>query len=118
MQPNIFTATTSIASITAGGVTRFWPFGSAPDNPQVPYATWQTLSGTPDSYLSCIPDADDWSFQVDVWGTTPAQVRNTAKDIRNALQVDWNCDFLSEMGRDFESHLFRYTLRFSGRQSR
>lgn len=103
---------------TGTGEVRFYAFGEAPQGVTKPYATWQLTNGSPDEYLTCIPDADEYDFQVDVWDSTPSGVVATAKLIRDALEADYTLTFFSGSVRDFETQLFRFILRFNGRESR
>lgn len=119
MQPNIFKLVKDLPSITSDNITRFFPFASAGENPKMPYATWQTLNGSTDYYISnCKSDADTFSFQVDVWAKTDTECLKVAKEIRELLEIEWFLDFMGGAGKDFETGLFRYIMRFAGRQFR
>lgn len=117
--PKIIACTDTKAALTGtDDITRFFEFADADHNSQLPYATWQLLSGTPDEYLTCVPDGDDYSFQVDVWAKTGASVTATAKLIRDCLQEYYVCDFMGGTEKDFETGYYRYILRFAGREDR
>lgn len=103
---------------TGDGEVRFYAFGEAPQDVTKPYATWQLTNGSPDEYLSCIPDADEYDFQVDVWDNTASGVVSTATIIRDALESDYVLTYFTGSERDFETRLFRFILRFNGRESR
>lgn len=107
-----------VALSHGGSEVRFYAFGDAPQNVAKPYATWQLTNGSPDEYLSCIPDADEYDFQIDVWDSTPMGVTSTARIIRDALEADYTLTFFTGSQRDFETQLFRFILRFNGRESR
>lgn len=103
---------------TGTGEVRFYAFAEAPANPKLPYATWQLTNGSPDEYLTCIPDADEYDFQIDVWDNTATGVVSTATIIRDALESDYVLTYFTGSVRDFETRLFRFILRFNGRESR
>lgn len=99
---------------TGNGPVRFWPFGEAPQkgNPgyRVPYAVFQTVYGSPNNLLACIPSMDTWGEQVDVYGETAASVRAVAEALRDAFEpvayiVSWNGEFIDE-----ETNLRRYSF--------
>ncbi|MBF6911455.1 DUF3168 domain-containing protein, partial [Acinetobacter baumannii] len=50
-------------------ILRVWKFGSAPDEPQAPYVTWQTISGDSNSNLYSRPVSDNAIIQIDVYAT-------------------------------------------------
>ena len=68
------------------GSIRLWPFKLAPQFPELPYATWQNVAGTPENNVSDRPDCDYWRLQVNVWGVTRKQVEQVTNAIRDAVE--------------------------------
>lgn len=75
---------------TGNGPVRFWPFADAPQkgNPGygLPYAVFQTVTGTPENYLGERPDIDSMTEQVDVYAATVASARAVAQALRDAFE--------------------------------
>lgn len=90
---------------------RFFEFGTAPQLETLPYATFQLINGTPFNKLSGPADADQITYQIDAWAKTTGELKAVANAIRNAIENDGYIVFFNS-GRDDESGLFRYTLRF------
>ena len=90
---------------------RIYPFGSVPTGTTTPYATHQLVGGGADANLSCAPDSDDYSIQIDVWDKTSGGVLSAAKTIRDALEPKYTLGYRST-ARDPETKLFRYIMRF------
>ena len=89
MYPPIFSIASSdatVRSIFGISPVRFYTAGEAPENCTVPYAVWQTVTGSPENYVSNTPDIDMYLIQVDVYGTTVTSVRNGAEALRDALE--------------------------------
>lgn len=122
MFPPLFATLNAAAAVraifaTATGELRVYPFGGAPAKGQpgyvVPYATFQTVFGTPENYLGNVPDMDGWGVQVDVYAMTLTAARNGAEAIRDAVEpvayvTSWNGEFW-----DADTQLFRYSLTVS-----
>jgi hypothetical protein len=66
---------------------RLYPFGLAPQGVQKPYAVFQTISGSPENYLSCRPDEDNFVVQIDVYGVSVASVRAATRVLTQALET-------------------------------
>lgn len=95
INPPIFDAVKNDSGVravlkTGNGPVRFWPFADAPQKGQpgygIPYATFQTVSGTPENYLGERPDIDSFSEQVDVYGATVAQCRAVVEALAFPLE--------------------------------
>jgi len=69
-------------------ILRLYPFARAPDEPQAPYATWQTVTGYPDNNLDSRPDSDRAVIQIDVYAVDIDTVKQVAKAIRDAIELD------------------------------
>ena len=118
MFPEIFQLATGSAAVkTALGSnpTRFWPFASAPQPGQpgyaLPYAVWQFPYGTPENYLSNLPDIDNMAVQIDAYGTTAASVRAAAVALRNAFEQHGHV--VSYNGEEREAETGLYSVGFT-----
>ncbi|HAB72170.1 tail completion protein gp17 [Acinetobacter nosocomialis] len=76
------------ALLESDGILRVWKFGSAPDEPQAPYVTWQTISGDSNSNLDSRPVSDNVIIQIDVYATDEDVVELVAEAIRYAIELD------------------------------
>lgn len=100
--PPVFTLAAASSAVTAllgSSPCRVWAFGLGPDTPtefyQKPYAVWQQVGGLPENYLDRVPDADNWSVQVDVYAESIDQARAVALALRDAYEphayiTNWN----------------------------
>lgn len=99
---------------------RIYPFGYAPQDVSKngPYCVWQVIGGTPANTLSCAPQADDWSVQMDVYGPDVKLTREAAAVLVEALQGQvWVTNWRGE-SRDFETKLFRVSFDIQVLQNR
>ena len=106
----IIAAATPVTALLGTGPTRFWPFGEAPEGSALPYAVWQTVSGTPENYINQTPDIDSYTLQLDVYASTGTSARAAAKALRDAIEphayiVAWRGD-----SREKETNLYRFTF--------
>jgi hypothetical protein len=116
MFPPVFATAAADAAVKVAlgsNPTRLYPFGEAPQGVTAPYATFQTVSGSPENYLAQRPDSDEFRVQLDVYAATPTAARNAAKALRDALEplgyvVSWNGEF-----RDADTNLYRYSFDWS-----
>lgn len=92
MTPPIFQICSQAAGVTAllgtGADLRLYSFGEAPQDVAKPYAVWQLVNGEPENYLAGRPDADGFTLQVDIYGTTSTSVRQVRDAIRDAIELD------------------------------
>ena len=113
MYPPIFETAGASAAVTAligSSPVRLWPFAQAPENSVLPYVVWQTIGGSPENYINNAPDIDQFSLQVDVYGTGASSVRAVAVALRDAIQgvaniVSWRGESI-----DFETKNYRFTF--------
>lgn len=89
---------------------KFFEFGTAPALEQPPYATWQILQGEPYNFLNGQPTNDMIEAQIDVWASTAAEARATARAIRRALDPFIQISTYVT-GFDPESNLYRVVIR-------
>tara|TARA_R110001606_G_scaffold68797_1_gene157164 strand:+ start:11139 stop:11516 length:378 start_codon:yes stop_codon:yes gene_type:complete len=113
----IFQAVAASAAATAflgNSPTRLWPFGDAPEPTEsgyaLPYAVWQTVSGSPENYINQVPDIDAYTIQVDVYALTGSSARATAEALRDAIEphahiVGWRGE-----SREKDTKLYRYSF--------
>ncbi|MCZ9638561.1 DUF3168 domain-containing protein [Pseudomonas putida] len=91
MTPPIFQLCSQAAAVTAllgtGSNLRLYSFGEAPQDGAKPYAVWQLVNGSPENYLAGRPDADGFTLQVDVYGTTSKSVRQVREAISDAIEL-------------------------------
>lgn len=98
MYPPVFTLATASAAVTSllgSNPTRLYPFGEAPQGVTKPYAVWQLVGGVPENYLGNLPDADNYSVQVDAYAPTATEARNVAEALRDVYEpngyiTNWN----------------------------
>ena len=76
-----------MALLGCGVDLRMYPFGEAPEAVAKPYVVWQLVNGSPENYLAGRPDADGFTLQVDVYGTTSKSVRQVRDAIRDAIEL-------------------------------
>ena len=91
MRPPIFSTISAVSAVTdllGTDPVRFFPFGQAPDEVELPYAVWQTVSGSPENYLSGGPSVDSWLVQVDVYAKRGSTARNVAEALRDAIEPE------------------------------
>lgn len=92
-------ASPAVTALLGSDPCRVWAFGLGPqtstDYYQKPYAVWQQVGGLPENYLDKVPDADNWSVQIDVYADEIAQARAVAIALRDAYEphayiTNWN----------------------------
>ena len=113
MYPPIFETASASAAVTAligSSPVRLWPFAQAPENSTLPYVVWQTIGGSPENYINNAPDIDQFSLQVDVYGTGAASVRAVAAALRDAIQGAANIVSWRGESTDFETKNYRFTF--------
>lgn len=113
MIPPIFSLVSSSAEVTdliGTNPTRFYPFGRAPQNVEVPYAVWQIISGEPENFLSTPADMDRLSLQVDVFGRSAAEASGIVAALRNALEDSAYVTALRGQELEDDTGLFRFSF--------
>lgn len=98
MTPPVFQTCAADPAVTAllgTGPTRLFPFGQAPQGVELPYAVFQTITGTPENYLGQTPDIDSYTLQIDVYAQRGSTARQVAEALRDAIEpnayvVGWN----------------------------
>lgn len=103
-------ASPAVLALLGMSPTRLWPFGEAePDSP-LPYAVWQTISGSPENYINQVPDVDSYSLQVDAYATTASGARAVAQAIRDAIEPHAHIVAWRGERRDRETRLYRFSF--------
>lgn len=114
--PPIFTLASASSAVraflkTGSEVLRFYLFGEADQKTGVPYAVWQTIGGSPENYINQVPDADDWSTQVDVYAKESAtQARDIAKALMEAFEGAAYVTAYNGEYREAETRLYRFSF--------
>ncbi len=113
MYPPIFqvcAADTDVTAILGTGPTRLYPAGEAPQSVDSPYGVFQTISGSPENYLSGRPDIDSVTVQVDIYGNTYESVILAYIAVRNSLEL--KAQIVRYSGPTKESETGRYRVSF------
>lgn len=106
----IATASSQVTGLLGSNPTRLYLFGEAPQNVARPYAVWQSVSGWPENYLGRLPDADNYTIQIDVYADTVSSARAVAEALRDAFEpvahvVSWRGE-----SKDRDTNHFRYSF--------
>jgi len=113
MYPPIFetaSASSAVTSLIGISPVRLWPFAQAPENSTLPYVVWQTIGGRPENYINNAPDIDQYSLQIDIYGTGASSVRAVAEKLRDAIQGVAN--IVSWRGESIDSETKNYRFTF------
>jgi hypothetical protein len=113
MIPPIFDlclASPAVIALLGSNPLRLFSFGLAEDGVAKPYATWQTISGSPENYLGDLPDADSWVVQVDIWALNANQTLDIARAMRDALEPDAYITGWGNQSFEPETMLYRYNF--------
>lgn len=70
----------------AGSQLRVYPAGEVPQGTIKVYLTYSLISGQPENHLNQVPQIDDFSDQIDIYGITEADVIAVGKAVRNAIE--------------------------------
>jgi len=112
MKPPIFDIISAVAAVKAllgTDPVRFFPFGMAPDEIDMPYAVWQIVSGSPENHLNDSPNIDSWVVQVDVYALKGSTSRTVAEALRDAIEPDaYITAWRGESKED--DNIFRYSF--------
>ena len=112
MIPPVYTGVSASVPVQAvlGNPVRLYGFGEAPQNVTKPYAVWQTPFALPENYLGRVPDIDQHSTQVDVYGATSASVIAAATALRNVYEVTAHMTSFRLWPKETDTNLYRVTL--------
>lgn len=101
------------ALLTSANVTRIYLFGEVPEGVIKPYVVWNTLTGSPENYLSGASDVDEFDLQIDVFADAATAARNTAKAVMDAIEPYAYVTRYGGEGRDPATKLSRYSFDVS-----
>jgi hypothetical protein len=73
-----------------------------------PYAIFQITGGSPENYISNVPDIDSWSVQFDVYAPTLDGARGAAQALRDAIEPVAHISFWGGEIREPDTTLYRY----------
>src|SRR5690606_26989734 len=93
MYPDIFQLAKNSPAVTAllgSNPVRFWPFGTAPQGEERPYAVHQLVYGNANNTLSCPPSEDLLGVQIDWQARTVDGARAVAGARRATMKNDCN----------------------------
>lgn len=112
----------AVLALLGSNPTRLWPFAIAPQKGRpgygVPYAVHQLVYGAPVNTLSCIPQADNFGIQFDVYasGESPQGgatiARQVAAALRDAYEASHN-PVVAWNGEDWEQATGLYRVSFT-----
>jgi hypothetical protein len=111
MFPPVYTALSGDSDVGSIVGTRIYPHGEAPQDVTRPYVTWQVVSAVPENGISCAPDIDVWSIQINCLHTTSAGVVQLAESVRNAIQTYGHVTNIPINQRDTETRLYWIALQ-------
>lgn len=110
----IVSADPAVTALIGANPVRFYPFDRAPQPGTsfyaLPYCTWQQISGTPQNSLSCRPDTDMFSVQVDIWAETGSGADDIMTALAGAIETRAHITRLGVAARDSETGLYRLTF--------
>lgn len=113
MYPPMFELASQDADVIASlgeTPTKLYPFGEAPQGIDSIYAVWQVISGTPENYLSKVPDADHFKIQIDVYGRTVTESRTAARALQKVYEQHAYIMNTGREMRDTHSNLYRISF--------
>ena len=99
------------AALLGQNPMRLWPFGDAPqENRAYPYAVWQLVTGSPENYITGLPDIDQYTVQVDVYALSANVARTVAQALRDAIEP--HAHIVAWRGESLERETRNYRLSF------
>jgi hypothetical protein len=103
-------ADAAVKALLGSAPLRLYLFGEATQGAVKPYATWQTIGGSPENYINQAPDIDSFALQVDCWGATAASAREVAKAVRDVVEQHANITSWRGESKDAATGLYRYSF--------
>jgi len=79
---------TTLQGLLSDDAGRFqlYPFGEAPQLGAKPYAVWQVVGGSPENYISNVPDIDSYSIQIDVYAREASAAREAVRALMGVIE--------------------------------
>lgn len=93
-----------------GPELKLYMFGMAPESVQKPYAVWQVVGGSPESYLAGRPDAESHSLQIDVYADSASVARSVLAAIEHAIELNCYVTRYGGESRDPETKSYRSSM--------
>ncbi|GHB30471.1 tail completion protein gp17 [Salinicola rhizosphaerae] len=82
----IVAADAGVRAVFGESPTRVFPFSQAPAGGAKPYATWQLITGEPESYLADAPDIDSATIQLDIYADSVDECRAGLVALRDVIE--------------------------------
>ncbi|MGQ0755050.1 tail completion protein gp17 [Acinetobacter baumannii] len=101
------------ALLESNNILRVWKFGSAPEQPEAPYVTWQMITGDSNGNIDSRPVSDNAIIQIDVYATDEDVVDQVAKAIRYAIELDCYVVRYGEADKDPVTEMPHYSFDVS-----
>lgn len=103
-------ASSAVKALLGASPLRLYLFGEAEQSTVKPYATWQTIGGSPENYINQAPDIDSFALQVDCWAATASSVRACAQAIRDAVEPHAHITGWRGESKDVATDLYRLSF--------
>lgn len=114
MYPPLYAVCAADATVVSllgdGEFIRLYPFGQARQKDVYPYAVWQIVGGSPENYLSDVPNVDSFTTQIDVYSDTWRSARAVADALQLAVETEANVTGYNGEMRDHETNSFRVSF--------
>lgn len=101
MYPPFYETLFADSAVTAEVGNRIFSAGQAAQNTELPYVTWQIISGAPENYVNEKPDTDLFSVQVDVYSRSAKKAREIGAAVRDAIEE--KCHITGWRGEDVDA---------------
>lgn len=103
-------AAPSVTGIFGSNPLRVGTLGSLGNNPTLPYASHQLITGGTENYLASRSDADTYRIQFSVYAATEAAAISGAQAIREALEGVAYLVSFNGSGKDPDTSNFYYSF--------
>lgn len=100
----------SVVRALLGQKPRIHEFGQAPEKTQMPYVTWQFITGYPELNLSDRPEFDYCSVQIDIFAETGESLKAVKSALLDAIEPVTNITAWNGEGRDKATTNYRCTF--------
>jgi len=116
MFPPIFTvcrASPEVVALLGSAPMRLYPFAEAEQGTARPYAVWQIIGGSPENYITNVPDVDRFGLQVDVYAADVDDAREVAAALRDAIEPHAHITAWRGESREPDTRLYRVSFDVS-----
>lgn len=101
-------------NLLGGNPIRVFSFGETEgQDVALPYVVHQEIAGQPENHLSCLPDVDNNTTQIDIYASTRSSARETAIAVRDAMEKVAYVVSGASTSRDPDTRLFRVSFDVS-----